>query len=314
MALTNIIFFVLFLGLMLVSGSWLVRSGIIISKFLHVPEFTLGFIIMAVATSLPELFVGISAALNSTPSLLLGTVIGSNIANLGLVAGIGILLARTVRIETKDARIDSIVMVIISSIPLVLMVVGMELSRIDGLVLILTFISYYIYVFKRRKEYSKEFDGSVSRKMAVFQSITFMVSLLLLFLSAKWTVEYASLIAIDFSLPPMLIGLFLIALGTSLPELVLSARAMILHHSELSIGTIIGSNITNVSLVLGITALISPIQASPSVFLSSAIYMIVVSIVFTALIESRRIGWIGGVSLLMMYIFFMFLEFSVNLI
>ena len=313
MVYLNFIFFLLSIILLVIAGSLLVRSASKISIFLRMPEFIVGFVIMAVATSLPELFVGITSALNKNPALILGTVIGSNIANLTLVAGISILLIRKVTIQTKESKVDSIFMILISIIPLVLMVIGRQLSRMDGIILVIVFVLYFNHVLKRRKIYTKEFeDRKITRKTAVFYSILFIPSLALLFFGANWTVKFGSNLAFDLNFPPILIGLFLIALGTSLPELVFGAYSMLKRHSEMSMGNLIGSNIANASLVLGVTALIHPIQANFTLFLTSAIYMVVVSLVFTAFIESKKLTTIIGISLVFMYIFFLLIEFYIQ--
>jgi cation:H+ antiporter len=312
MILSNLLLFILSLSVLVVSGSWLVKSGTKLSRFLHIPEFVVGFGLMALATSLPELFVGITSALNKTPAIALGTVIGSNIANLTLIMGVGVLLAKNVRVKTKDAGVDSKVMVIITILPLVLMIVGRTLSRMDGFILMGSFIAYYIYVFKRTKEYSKELDNNIPRRQAVFYSFLFLISLALLFVSADYTVLYGSSVAEEINFPPIFIGLFLIAFGTSLPELVFGIRSMISGHTEMSLGNLIGSNIANIGLILGITAIIFPIQAQFTLFLTAAIYMIIVSLVFAAFVESKKFTSIAGIALIMMYIFFIFIEVYVK--
>ena len=313
MVYINLIFFLISIVLLVIAGSLLVRSASNISRFLRMPEFIVGFVLMAIATSIPELFVGITSALNKNPALALGTVIGSNIANLTLVAGISILLVRKVKIQTKESKIDSLVMVGISILPLILMIIGRQLSRLDGIILLAVFILYFNHVLKRRKAYTKEFeDHRIARKAVIFYSFLFIFSIALLFFSADWTVKFGSGLAFDLNFPPILIGLFLIALGTSLPELVFGAKSMLTGHSEMSVGNLIGSNIANVSLVLGITALIHPIQADFILFLTSAIYMVVVSLIFTAFVESKRFTTIAGISLVFMYVFFLLIEFYIQ--
>lgn len=309
----NLVLFLLSLVVLTLSGSALVRSGTRISRFLRVPEFTVGFFFMAIGTSLPELFVGIAAAIDKNPALSLGNVIGSNIANLSIVAGISILLARKIHIKTKEARHDSLVMIGISALPLTLMVAGRELSRTDGALLIVAFVAYYYHIFRRSRHYTKEFEeNQLGRKEIVLSSFLFFASLIILFYSAEWTVAFGSVLARDLNFPPIMIGLFLIALGTSLPELAFSARAMMTGHQDMGMANLIGSNITNASLILGVTALIHPIQANFPLFVTSAIYMILISFVFTAFIESKRFTWIAGISLILLYISFILVEFYVK--
>src|SRR3990172_1501065 len=144
-AITNAALFLLSCITLVFSGGVLVKSLTRIAQFLRLSEFVVAFVIMAVATSLPELFVGISAALAHYPSLALGTVIGSNIADITLVGGIMIVLARKITIE-RAVRTDALLMVGIAALPLILMILGRELSRIDGTILILVFLSYLYYL------------------------------------------------------------------------------------------------------------------------------------------------------------------------
>ena len=314
MLIPNLLLFCIALALLIISGSWLVKSGIKIANFLRLPEFLLGFVLIAVATSLPEWFVGIAAALSKEPELSLGTVLGSNIANICLIFGVGLLLAKRIRFTTKEAKTDSIVMLITAILPLALMMLGRQLSRIDGAVLLFVFFAYYTYVIRQRKRYHKRSHEQVSRAAAILSSFIFIASMVMLFFSARWTVKSGTVLATELQLPPLLIGLFFVAIGTSLPELVVTIHAMLRHETDIGIGNIIGSNITNVALVLGTTALLAPIPIDSLVFVSSALYVIVVSLVFTAFLESGRLTWLSGLSLIMLYIFFLFLEVVIKAI
>ncbi len=147
----NLVLFLLSCIVLVLAGSWLVKSLSKIASFLHLSEFVAGFIIMALATSLPELFVGITSALTKNTALLLGTVIGSNIANLTIVAGIPILLARGMKIKSRRTKTDALYLVFISIIPLTLMLIGRQLDRIDGAILIVVFFIYARRMYLQRK-------------------------------------------------------------------------------------------------------------------------------------------------------------------
>ncbi|MEM3126952.1 MAG: hypothetical protein QW331_02700, partial [Candidatus Woesearchaeota archaeon] len=250
----------LFWSIMLaVAGYFLVRSLVKIAAFLRVTEFVVGFIIMAVSTSLPELFVGINAALANNSALSLGNVIGSNIADVTLVAGIMILVAKKVKVKNIYIKRDAIAMILIAILPFILMVFGNELSRVDGTILMGTFFTYGYYILRERKKFHDGSDNGVSKQQIVFFSLLFMFCVWLLFRSSEQVVFYATQLSISLVLPPIFIGLFLVALGTSLPELVFEVTAAKTGYADAALGDIIGSVVANSALVLGVTAIISPI-------------------------------------------------------
>lgn len=313
MLLTNLLFFILACLVLVGAGTLLVKSLSKIASFLRMSEFVVAFIIMSIATSLPELFIGISAALAKNTALSLGNVIGSNIADIALIGGIITLLARQIKLKTKAIKKDAFHMVYILIIPIALMIIGDQLSRIDGIILFAVFGYYAWRMFiKERKRFEKEVENRVGRFEVVASVFIFIISVVVLFLSAKYVVKYGALLAIDLLLPPVMIGLFLVALGTSLPELVFESRAVQLGHSEMALGDLIGSVIVNSTIVLGVTAIIYPITADFVLFLTSAFFMFVVTFLFAILIESgSKLEWKEGVALILLYVFFLIVQLNI---
>ncbi len=305
----NLILFIVSAIVLLVSSNWLVKSLSKIAASLRMQEFTVGFAIMAIATSLPELFVGISAGLHKNTALSLGNVIGSNIVDLTLIAGIGILLTRGYAIKTTETRKDALFMVGFAFLPLLLMLLGKEISKGDGAVLLLAFAAYMIRIIKKRKEFPKKIQQNFSKKEIILSAAFFIISLLLLLFSADKMVEYGTALSLDLLLPPILIGLFLIALATSLPELAFETTALLKGRSEMALGDLIGSVVTNSSLVLGVTAVIHPISADFFLTITSGFFMLLVSFLFATFVATKRLTWKEGVSLIMLYVFFVILEF-----
>ena len=302
-------FLVSCLGLV-ISASLLVKSLSKLAAFLRLSEFVVAFILMAFATSVPELFVGISSGLRGEGALALGTVIGSNIANLSLVIGVSVLLAKGIKIESVKIKRDSLYMILIMLLPAVLMVIGGVLSRIDALILILVFVFYVYRKLGERKEFRKVVEDSIPRKDVVFSAFLFVFCVVVLFFSSGYVVEYASLLALGFGLPVIFIGLFLVALGTSLPELVFGSKAALEGHGDMNLGNLIGSVVVNSTLVLAVTALISPISADFLVFFVSAIFMIIVGFLFFTFVKSGDgLDWREGLSLIFLYVFFLMVEF-----
>lgn len=310
MILVNLIVFIVSLAVLIISGSLLVKSLSKIATFLRLSEYVIGFILLAFATSLPEFFVGISSALNKNGSLILGTIMGSNIANLTIIIGIPILLARGIKIQSKKTKKDSLWMIGFVMLPLILMLIGNQISRIDGIILISIFCFYIYKLIREGKKFTKQLENRISRWKVVAFVFVFIASIGLLYFSSEYVVKYASLLAVDIAIPVIFIGLFMVAFGTSLPELVSGISAVMKGHNEMSIGNIIGSVIANSSLVLGVSALIFPIQANFYYFIVSISFMILVAVIFTAFVEERnKISWTEGTALLMLYIFFLIVEF-----
>ncbi|MBI2665481.1 sodium:calcium antiporter [Candidatus Woesearchaeota archaeon] len=297
---------------LLFSSNWLVKSLSKIAGFLRMQEFTAGFAIMAVATSLPELFVGISAALHKNTALSLGNVIGSNIVDLTLIAGIGILLTRGYTIKTTETRKDALFMVGFAFLPLLLMLLGKQISRVDGAILLLAFVAYMVRIIKKRKDFPKKIHETISRGGIVFNVFLFIFSLVFLLFAADKMVEYGTALSLDLLLPPILIGLFLIALATSLPELAFETSALLKGRSEMALGDLIGSVVTNSSLVLGVTAVIHPISADFFLTITSGFFMLLVSFLFATFVATKRLTWKEGVSLILLYVFFVILEFFIK--
>ena len=300
--------------ILIILGAVLVKSLIKLASFLRMSEFFAAFILMAICTSLPELFVGITSALAGTPAFSLGNVIGSNIIDLTLVAGIAVALARGIRIESKIVRKQVFGMVILASLPMVLMFIGKELSRFDALILIGAFSIYFIKMITARDGHlHSKFNKAVKPWVGLGAFMLFAAAVVGLYFSASWVVKYGGLIAVELSLPPIMVGLFLVAFGTSLPELIFSVRAAMTRHGQLALGDIMGAVVMNSTIVLAVTALIHPITDSFVIFMSSAAFMVVVTFLFATFISSgRKLSWREGICLILFYVLFVIIELNLE--
>ncbi|MAG19903.1 hypothetical protein CL618_00535 [archaeon] len=306
--LINLGIFLVSCLVLVISGVFLVKSLTKIASYLKVSGFLIGFVLMAFATSIPELFVGISSALAKNTALSLGNVIGSNIVNISLVVGIGIVLSRGIKIKRDEIKKDVFNMFLILLLPLVLLVDGV-LGRVDGLILVVVFVFYIWKILKTRKKFKQVLENKIKRPEIVLSVFVFIFSLVLLFLSSNYVVKYGTLLSMDFLLSPLIIGLFLVALGTSLPELVFGTVAILKGKEEMSLGNIIGSNIVNSTLVLGVTALIFPISVVLSSFILSAIFMLVIGFLFLIFVNNKELGLFEGISLIIFYVLFLIVQF-----
>lgn len=219
-----------------------------------------GLTIVAFGTSSPELVVSISAAYSNMSDIALGNVIGSNIFNIGLIVGIAALI-KPMKVSAQVVKFDIIVMVIVSVLPFIMLYDGI-LSRVDGIILTALLIVYIIYNIKISKKNDLiESDEPVKKKSPVWLNIVFIiVGLAVLVFGANVFVESAVSLARFLNLSESVIGLTIVAMGTSLPELATSVVASLKGESDISLGNIVGSNIFNILAILGITSIITPIS------------------------------------------------------
>jgi len=321
----DILFFIIACIVLVQSNNLLVKSLSKLSSILRLTEFSLGFILVAIATSLPEMFVGIMSAIEGTPSLSVGNVIGSNIADLTLVIGIAVLLAKNINIDSTLIKKDMVYMLLITMLPVILLVDHLfwnffglfpnmiqGLSRLDGLILLLVFAKYIYNLIKQEQQFSKKVD-SVPRKDAFKYLLFALLSLTFLLVTSNFVVKFAQIISIDLNISPLMVGIFLVAVGTSLPELVFTSKAVMTEHQSMAIGDLIGSVIANSTLVLGITAIITPVIINAAVYLTSTLFMVFSAFIFFTFAESdNKITWYEGISLLMLYVLFIVIEFYVK--
>ncbi len=321
----NVLLFVVATAALVKSGDWALSISERIAKLLRIREFVLAFMLLAISTSLPELFVAITSSVQHSSELILGTVIGSNIANIALVVGVAALLARGLKINIEEVRRDSRYMIIAAAAPILLLLDG-NLSRVDGLLLISIFGFYMWRIYKQRtsfpepakKEKGKtavesatEFGGTVNTSIKQFALLG--GSFVALFISANFVVKYALLIATDLNIPTFIVGVFIVAFGTSLPELVLSARAAVKGKASTVIGTNIGSVVANSTLILGVAALILPLHSDGVLTFASAGYMLLTLGLFVFVLERDDVVSVKeGMSLIVLYIVFLMVEFLLS--
>lgn len=312
---------ILYIALFLISVFALVKSGakavqklVAIARYLRISEYVLAFILMALATSLPEFFVGINSALAKAPILSLGNIIGSNIVNLSLVLGVVVIFAKGIKIESKIAKRDAWIVFFISILPLLLLI-DKNLSQADGGILLIVFIWYLRHILKAKEAFRKRMDHMVRTierfRQFVKDLLIFVVAIVILLISSWGVVKTATLISEGLELPLVLIGLVLVAIGTSLPELVFGIKAVITKHEGMNLGNLIGSTVMNSTLILGITALIYPIRIENfNMILTAGLFMIFIVLIVNFFIATReKISWKEGVVLIGLYAAFLIIEF-----
>ncbi len=299
------------------AGSLVVKSLIRIAKYLHMTEFVVSFVLMAFATTIPELFVGVSSALHGNPHLSFGNVIGSNIINLTLALGIAALVGKGISCEGAIIQRRATYTLVIVLLPLLLMLDG-SISRVDGVILILGLVLYIQRVFYHKERFTKIFASVLNGKQKDWQKyrlflkdlLLFFLGLAFLLLSAEGIVRSASYIAQAMNLPLVIIGLLLVALGTNLPEITFGIKAIAMGHKDMVLGNLMGAVIANSTMVLGITVIIHPLEIVDfSPYLVSCIFVTIVLFFFALFSRTgQRISRKEGLFLILIYIAFVSLE------
>ncbi|MBZ9578484.1 sodium:calcium antiporter [Patescibacteria group bacterium] len=296
------------------SGTWVVQALTKIAQFLKWREFIVTAVLMAFATSLPEIFIGISSALGKVPSLSFGTIIGSNIIALTLVIGIGTFLAKGLRFQGKVLQRSSFDASIITLLPL-LLILDKRLSRIDGLILLSVFIFYFRQLLSQEERFTRILSNSFREDRTEFKIFLknlgiFFGGVFLLLLSAEGIVFSASRLASVLDILLVSIGTLFVALGTSLPEITFGIRSITMGYKEMIIGDVIGSVVINSTLVLGLVALICPFEVVDlSPYLIGITFTMITALFFTIFSRTHEIiSRKEAVFLFLIYIVFLLFQ------
>lgn len=292
-----------------------------LSRETHTKVFAISAVLLAFTTSLPELFVGITSSLEGNPNLSFGNIIGANIANISLVAGLSAFLVGKVHIHGANISHEFGIGMIAGIIPLILIFDG-ELTRIDGIILVLIYCAYAISFFKNRFLQVSEFHGKESFAHRLFRSVNHMqtsrskeivrlfMSFAILFLSAQVIVKIATGVAELAHLPTFIIGVVILSVSTTLPELALSFRSLKDHEPKMFLGNLLGSIIVNSTLIIGFVSIISPIKlVAHQEYLVAASFFVLIFVGFWFLIRSKFTleRW-EAAALLILYLIFIVVE------
>ena len=296
----NVLLTIVGLVILCFGGSWLVSGGVAIAKKLRISQMIIGLTIVAYGTSTPELAASMAAVVGSHTDLILGNVVGSNISNIGMVIGICAIVSPLV-VKKATTRKEVPIMIGVTLL-LIAMSVDGEISQYDGVILVAGLIAFTAYTLSRaKKERSEVIEDSTATKTPVPRAIALIViGAALLYFGGFLTVENAVLIAENLGISETVIGITIIAIGTSLPELITSVIAIRKGQTDIGIGTIVGSNIYNILMILGISSVITGIAVVPDIFTHYFI-MIGFSIVLIAFLRSGIIPRPAGIGLVIAY-------------
>ena len=289
--LLEILFIIIGFVLLIKGADYLVEGASNIAKKFHIPEIIIGLTIVSIGTSMPELFVSLTSALEGYSDMAMGNVIGSNVCNLLLILGLSSVI-RTIKFQENTKKYEIPMCFIISIIFMLLCNIGDGISRIDALLLLVLFIGFISYTIvmglKGQKEETKEEKKEIV-KINIVKNIIYVIGgIVALKYGGDFVVDNAVSIANRFNLSEKLISLTILAVGTSLPELVTSVTAAFKGNSDIAIGNIIGSNIFNMLLIIGASALIKPIIYNTSYNLDMIILLLGTSLLMLFPVLSKN--------------------------
>ncbi len=306
--------FVLIIGfVLLVKGAdFFVEGASSVAKMLKVPSLIIGMTIVAMGTSLPETSVSIAASMNNQNTLAVSNVVGSNIFNLMVVLGVCAVIAE-LKVSKDVLKRDYPFSVLCAILLLVAGVIGMTLGRMDGIIFLVIFAVFIFCLIKSALDARKR--GEISEKeremneemeemedLPVWKCILYIVGgAIAIKYGGDWVVDSASVIATSFGISATLVGLTICSVGTSLPELVTSIVAARKNELDMAVGNVVGSNVFNILMVLGIAATVSPIA-----FLTENIIDIVVLLVFSLItwvlcVTQKKLSKKEGILMLVLY-------------
>ncbi len=277
------------------------------SKTFHIGEYEMTSIVMALSTSLPEIMVSVNASIQKTPNLALGNAIGSNLVNIALILGLSAVAGKSLHFHGEEKIKDIFGPLIYIFAPFLVAMDG-SITRPDGLLLILIYARYVLSLIKKDKAESK-FEKEVEKKDIKLKSLGVLgVKMLgyvgLMLLASNLIVLLAKSLATGLNLPILFVGLFLVSIGTSLPEMVFNIESIKRRKVMMSFGNIVGSCVANATLIVGISSLIHPIAINQmaTIIVPGIEQLFVVGLLMVFVFSKRRLDWWEG--LIMMGLFF----------
>jgi cation:H+ antiporter len=302
--------------LLVIGGEFLVRSSVALSFKLNLSKLVIGMTVVSFATSAPELLVSLSAALDGSPDLALGNVIGSNIANITLVLGLTAIIS-PMAIDKNFYKMNWPAMMIISLLFYYFLINDNVISQLEGILLLVFLVVFvFIMISKARKDKVVEVDDVYDALQNVSNFKIFFWLLIggsALYFGSSWLVDGAKDIALNLGVSEGVIGATVIAVGTSIPELSASIIAALKGEKAISLGNLIGSNIFNIGSVIGLTAIITPIKAIEPNVITNIYWMLGVAAILIPLVfipKKFEINRVKGLLLLATYMIFIYLAFQ----
>ena len=289
---------------LLVKGAdWFVDGASKVAEKFGIPQLVIGLTIVAIGTSLPEAAVSVSAALKGSAEITIGNVVGSNIMNVLLILGVTSIIT-PIAVQRSTVKYELPFVIVISALLMWIGYTDNVVGRFDGVILwglLLCYMFYLLLMAKKGQDSSEENEGG-DKPMPVWKMILLIiVGAVMIVFGSDVAVDAATELARIFGMSERLIGLTIVAFGTSLPELVTSATAAIKGKADIAVGNIVGSNIFNILFVVGTSALITPVTYAANFFVDSIVCIATVVLLWVLVVKNKRLGRLGGACMLVCY-------------
>ena len=299
--LLNVLFLVLGFAFLAKGADFFVDGASSIAKRFKIPQIVIGLTIVAMGTSMPEAAVSIKAAISGNADISIGNVVGSNILNILIILGVSAVIF-PLAIKKSTQRIDIPIVIGASAVLLILGLFG-KVYFWGGIIMLLAFGGYLAYLFLTAKKNKDEGEETKIKDMPVYKSIIFVIlGIVLIICGSEFAVETATNLAKMAGWSDAFIGLTIVALGTSLPELFTSVMAAIKKNSDIAIGNVVGSNIFNILFILGVTSLIIPINFARSFLIDTVISLVCAVLLLVLSLRGGKLRRWGGIIMLTSYL------------
>lgn len=291
--------------LLIKGGDWLMRASVALSLNFSIPKIVIGMTVVSFATSAPELIVSIQAALSGHPDFALGNVVGSNIANIGLVLGLTAIIS-PMSVPKSFHKTDWPMMILSSVLFYYLIVVDNKLDSREGAFMFILLIFFIIYLIKFQRNTDLDENNDIQQVLSMKKTVSFLLlGSFSLWLGSETLIKGAVSLAESMGVSERIISVSIVSLGTSIPELTASIIAIMNKEKAISIGNLVGSNIFNLMAVLGITAMIHPLTVEdPGLLSNDVLWMLGISFIILPLVflpKSYRLSFRDGLILIILY-------------
>jgi len=295
----DFVIFVIAMGVLIWGADLLINQSERIALKFKIPEFIIGATLIALGTSLPEMAASIAASINGKPDIAIANVIGSNILNITLVLASVFIISKKITPDRDFFAKDS-TWALVPVLVFILMVIDGVVSRFDAILLLLLMGSYLLFLLQDAKNIPEENLENLEESDFSWTTVIpiLLAGIVLVIVGAHFTVESASEIAREFGISEWIIGIIMVSLGTSLPELVVSISAAIKGKVDMAIGNIIGSNMANTTIVLGAAALTNPLNIDASAYLFDIATMVVATLLLVFITANKLYNKSAGISLI----------------
>lgn len=304
--LANLSIIILGLFILFKSADYMIDAISRYAKTLGLSNYIIGLVIVSMAASMPEIIASLIGALTNDPGIFFGSIIGSNMTHAALLIGIFSIIGKKINLDIKIIDKSKFFIWLILLLPFLLLIDG-ELNRVDGVLLITTFLVYLVILWKNEGTFGK-LKQSIRIENIYKDALIFILSLIALILAGRYLVLGASNIAGYFKLPSFFVAIIVVGIGGALPDLAVGLKSILKKKQEIGIGEIIGSIIIEIILFFGIIAIIKPIKLELSGLINSMIFLIICITLLFYFISRKTINWKEGYILVILYLLFIITE------